>query len=105
MVAPNYELLERNISELREWKDALRDKIENKKTHTSNFERFSEHLAQSGIEFSSKRQNVSYKAENVNKSVRGKTLGQEYDKRRWKMTLEDKMKNKNNQDIQNMQME
>ncbi len=59
LVAPNYEVLERNISELREWKDDLRDKIENAKTHTSNFERFSEHLAQSSIEFSSKRQNVS----------------------------------------------
>lgn len=62
------------------WKDDLREKIENAKAHTSDFESFSEHLAQSGIEFRVRGKNVSYKPENVNKWVRGKTLGQEYDK-------------------------
>ncbi|MGX0309220.1 relaxase-like protein [Staphylococcus warneri] len=62
------------------WKDDLREKIENVKDHTSDFKSFSEHLAESGIEFKVSGKNVSYKPENVNKWVRGKTLGQDYDK-------------------------
>ena len=62
------------------WKDDLREKIENVKDHTSDFKSFSEHLAESGIEFKVRGKNVSYKPENVNKWVRGKTLGQDYDK-------------------------
>ncbi|HAR5405065.1 relaxase/mobilization nuclease domain-containing protein [Staphylococcus warneri] len=62
------------------WKDDLREKIENVKEHTSDFKSFSEHLAESGIEFKVRGKNVSYKPENVNKWVRGKTLGQDYDK-------------------------
>ncbi len=62
------------------WKDELRDQIENAKAHTSNLETFSEHLKESGIEFKVRGKNVSYKPENVNKWVRGKTLGQDYDK-------------------------
>lgn len=62
------------------WKDDLREKIENAKDHTSDFKSFSEHLEQSGIEFKVIGKNVSYKPENVNKWVRGKTLGEDYDK-------------------------
>lgn len=62
------------------WKDDLREKIENAKDHTSDFKSFSEHLAESGIEFKVRGKNVSYKPENVNKWVRGKTLGEDYDK-------------------------
>jgi len=62
------------------WKDDLREKIEHAKEHTSDFKSFSEHLAESGIEFKVRGKNVSYKPENVNKWVRGKTLGQDYDK-------------------------
>ena len=62
------------------WKDDLREKIENAKDHTSDFKSFSEHLEKSGIEFKVRGKNVSYKPENVNKWVRGKTLGQDYDK-------------------------
>ena len=62
------------------WKDDLREKIENAKDHTSDFKSFSEHLEQSGIEFKVRGKNVSYKPENVNKWVRGKTLGEDYDK-------------------------
>lgn len=62
------------------WKDDLREKIENAKDHTRDFKSFSEHLEQSGIEFKVRGKNVSYKPENVNKWVRGKTLGEDYDK-------------------------
>ena len=62
------------------WKDDLREKIEHAKDHTSNFKSFSEYLKESGIEFKVRGKNVSYKPENVNKWVRGKTLGQDYDK-------------------------
>ncbi|MDN8817635.1 relaxase/mobilization nuclease domain-containing protein, partial [Staphylococcus aureus] len=58
----------------------LREKIENAKDHTSDFKSFSEHLEKSGIEFKVRGKNVSYKPENVNKWVRGKTLGVDYDK-------------------------
>ena len=62
------------------WKDDLREKIEIAKGHTSDFKSFSEHLEKSGIEFKVRGKNVSYKSENVNKWVRGKTLGEDYDK-------------------------
>lgn len=62
------------------WKDDLREKIESAKDHTRDFKSFSEHLEQSGIEFKVRGKNVSYKPENVNKWVRGKTLGEDYDK-------------------------
>ncbi|OHQ37744.1 protein rlx, partial [Staphylococcus sp. HMSC069D04] len=62
------------------WKDELREQIENAKAHTSDFKSFSEHLEKEGIEFKVRGKNVSYKPENVNKWVRGKTLGQDYDK-------------------------
>ncbi|WP_368883912.1 relaxase/mobilization nuclease domain-containing protein [Staphylococcus haemolyticus] len=62
------------------WKDELRENIEQAKAHTSNFKDFSEHLEQKGISFKVRGKNVSYKSENVNKWVRGKTLGQDYDK-------------------------
>ena len=62
------------------WKDDLREKIEHAKEHTSDFKSFSEYLKESGIEFKVRGKNVSYKPENVNKWVRGKTLGQDYDK-------------------------
>jgi hypothetical protein len=62
------------------WKDELREEIEYAKAHTSNFKGFSEHLEQKGISFKVRGKNVSYKPENVNKWVRGKTLGQDYDK-------------------------
>ena len=62
------------------WKDDLREKIEHAKEHTSDFKSFSEQLEKSGIEFKVRGKNVSYKPENVNKWVRGKTLGQDYDK-------------------------
>lgn len=72
------------------WKDELREQIENAKAHTSDFKSFSEHLEKSGIEFKVRGKNVSYKPENVNKWVRGKTLGQDYDKG----ALEHEFKNK-----------
>ena len=62
------------------WKDELREEIESAKAHTSNFKRFSEHLEEKGISFKVRGKNVSYKPENVNKWVRGKTLGKDYDK-------------------------
>ncbi len=62
------------------WKDELREQIENAKAHTSDFKSFSEHLEKEGIEFKVRGKNVSYKPEDVNKWVRGKTLGQDYDK-------------------------
>ena len=62
------------------WKDDLREKIEHAKENTSDFKSFSEYLKESGIEFKVRGKNVSYKPENVNKWVRGKTLGQDYDK-------------------------
>lgn len=62
------------------WKDELREQIENAKAHTSDFKGFSEHLEKEGIEFKVRGKNVSYKPEDVNKWVRGKTLGQDYDK-------------------------
>ncbi|MCP6639962.1 relaxase/mobilization nuclease domain-containing protein [Klebsiella pneumoniae] len=62
------------------WKDELREQIEMAKAHTSNLESFSEHLARKGIECKVRGRNVSYKPLNANKWVRGKTLGQDYDK-------------------------
>ncbi|MDV7975348.1 relaxase/mobilization nuclease domain-containing protein, partial [Pseudomonas aeruginosa] len=55
-----------------------REQIENAKAHTSDFKSFSERLEKEGIEFKVRGKNVSYKPENVNKWVRGKTLGQDY---------------------------
>lgn len=62
------------------WKDDLREQIEYAKEHTSDLESFSEHLEEKGISFKVRGKNVSYKPENVNKWVRGKTLGEDYDK-------------------------
>lgn len=72
------------------WKDELRENIEQAKAHTSNFKDFSEHLEQKGISFKVRGKNVSYKPENVNKWVRGKTLGQDYDKGALKYEFESK---------------
>jgi hypothetical protein len=62
------------------WKDELRDLIENAKTHTSNLETFSEHLNDLGVEVKLRGETISYKPENENKWVRGRTLGSEYEK-------------------------
>ena len=62
------------------WKDDLREQIEYAKEHTNDLESFSEHLEEKGISFKVRGKNVSYKPENVNKWVRGKTLGEDYDK-------------------------
>ncbi|MBF7023303.1 relaxase/mobilization nuclease domain-containing protein [Staphylococcus kloosii] len=62
------------------WKDELRDQIENAKAHTSNLETFSEHLREKGIEVKLRGETISYKPENANKWVRGRTLGSDYEK-------------------------
>lgn len=62
------------------WKDELRDLIENAKTHTSNLETFSEHLEEKGVGVKFRGETISYKPENENKWVRGRTLGSEYEK-------------------------
>jgi hypothetical protein len=62
------------------WKDELREQIENAKTHTSNLETFSEHLREKGVEVKLRGETISYKAENANKWVRGRTLGSDYEK-------------------------
>lgn len=62
------------------WKDELRDQIENAKSHTSNLETFSEHLNDLGVEVKLRGETISYKAENANKWVRGRTLGSDYEK-------------------------
>lgn len=62
------------------WKDDLREQIEYAKEHTNDLESFSEHLEEKGISFKVRGKNVSYKPKNVNKWVRGKTLGEDYDK-------------------------
>lgn len=80
------------------WKDELREEIENAKAHTSNFKRFSEHLEEKGISFKVRGKNVSYKPENVNKWVRGKTLGQDYDKEALKIEFEKRTKQQQRQD-------
>ncbi|WP_145437060.1 relaxase/mobilization nuclease domain-containing protein [Staphylococcus hominis] len=80
------------------WKDELREEIENAKAHTSNFKRFSEHLEEKGISFKVRGKNVSYKPENVNKWVRGKTLGQDYDKEALKIEFEKRTKKQQRQD-------
>jgi hypothetical protein len=62
------------------WKDELRDQIENAKAHTSNLETFSEHLREKGIKVKLRGETISYKPENANKWVRGRTLGSDYEK-------------------------
>lgn len=62
------------------WKDELRDLIENAKTHTSNLGTFSEHLREKGVEVKLRGETISYKLENANKWVRGRTLGADYEK-------------------------
>lgn len=62
------------------WKDELRELIENAKTHTSNLETFSEHLEEKGVEVKLRGETISYKPENANKWVRGRTLGSDYEK-------------------------
>lgn len=80
------------------WKDELREEIESAKAHTSNFKRFSEHLEEKGISFKVRGKNVSYKPENVNKWVRGKTLGQDYDKEALEIEFEKRTKQQQQQD-------
>ena len=55
------------------WKDELRELIENAKAHTSNLETFSEHLEEKGVEVKLRGETISYKPENANKWVRGRT--------------------------------
>ena len=63
------------------WKDELRELIENAKAHTSNLKTFSEHLEEKGVEEVNLRgETISYKPENANKWVRGRTLGSDYEK-------------------------
>src|SRR5699024_12668835 len=62
------------------WKDELRDQIEKAKTHTSNLETFSERLEEKGVEVKLRGETISYKPENANKWVRGRTLGSDYEK-------------------------
>ncbi|WP_326010102.1 relaxase/mobilization nuclease domain-containing protein [Staphylococcus caprae] len=62
------------------WKDELRELIENAKAHTSNLETFSEHLEEKGVEVKLRGETISYKPENANKWVRGRTLGADYEK-------------------------
>ena len=62
------------------WKDELRELIENAKAHTSNLETFSEHLEEKGVGVKLRGETISYKPENENKWVRGRTLGSEYEK-------------------------
>lgn len=62
------------------WKDELRELIENAKTHTSNLETFSEHLEAKGVKVKLRGETISYKPENANKWVRGRTLGSDYEK-------------------------
>jgi hypothetical protein len=62
------------------WKDELRDHIESAKTYTINLETFSEYLKEKGIEVKVRGDTISYKPENVNKWVRGRTLGSDYEK-------------------------
>ena len=62
------------------WKDELRELIENAKTHTSNLETFSEHLEAKGVKVNLRGETISYKPENANKWVRGRTLGSDYEK-------------------------
>jgi hypothetical protein len=62
------------------WKDELRDHIENAKNHTSDLETFSEHLNDLGVEVKLRGETISYKPENANKWVRGRTLGSDYEK-------------------------
>ena len=61
-------------------KDELRELIENAKTHTSNLETFSEHLEEKGVKVKLRGETISYKPENANKWVRGRTLGSDYEK-------------------------
>lgn len=81
------------------WKDELREEIEYAKAHTSNLKGFSEHLEQKGISFKVRGKNVSYKPENVNKWVRGKTLGQDYDKGALEYEFESKERERENDTV------
>lgn len=81
------------------WKDELREEIEYAKAHTNDFKSFSEHLEQKGISFKVRGKNVSYKPENVNKWVRGKTLGQDYDKGALEYEFESKERERENDTV------
>ncbi|HCX2773136.1 TPA: relaxase/mobilization nuclease domain-containing protein [Staphylococcus aureus] len=81
------------------WKDELREEIEYAKAHTNDFKSFSEHLEQKGISFKVRGKNVSYKPENINKWVRGKTLGQDYDKGALEYEFESKERERENDTV------
>ena len=70
-------LLEKNQSS---WKDEIREAVNIAKREQSTKEDFQQQLQDWGIEVKERGKNISYKHPDVNKWVRGKTLGEAYDR-------------------------
>ena len=62
------------------WKDEIREKIENAKQNTPNFDAFKEKLAENGVNVIERGKTVTYQHVAENKKVRAKKLGADYEK-------------------------
>lgn len=80
--AVRYTQAEKAVLEKRQssWKDEIRQSVDSLRGQISDFESFESELGDLGIEFKRRGQNVSYKHPDVNKWVRGKSLGENYNK-------------------------
>ena len=77
-----YTLAEKTLLEKGQtsWKDELRKAIDQTKERTSDFKSFRETLKEFDIEVKLRGQTISYKHPEVNKWVRGRKLGHDYEK-------------------------
>ena len=62
------------------WKDEIREKIEQAKQTTPNFDAFKEKLAENGVNVIERGKTVTYQHVAENKKVRAKKLGEDYEK-------------------------
>ena len=62
------------------WKDEIREKIEQAKQTTPNFDAFKEKLAENGVNVIERGKTVTYQHVAENKKVRAKKLGADYEK-------------------------
>lgn len=62
------------------WKDEIREKIEQAKQTTPNFDAFKEKLAENGVNVIERGKTVTYQHVTENKKVRAKKLGADYEK-------------------------
>lgn len=86
---PEKALIEKNKTS---WKEEIRQVVDYAKENSSNRQEFVEHLNNFGIEFKETAKNVSYLHPDHKKFVRGKKLGNLYDKEALKDVFERQIK-------------